>query len=100
VVGVEHEALRIEVLQQDHAQGGLPVGPDGRHAHRIGIEQAGVQGLGEPLLELGHRIRREVAALERPGAVVAPQVRQVDRHAHATILRRHELDCDARLGAG
>ena len=55
-VGVEHEAARIDALEQHHPRRGKAIRRGGRQADRVRVVRLGRRGLGHPGLEQGDRV--------------------------------------------
>lgn len=71
VVGVEDEALLVEVLQQHRARAGPPLGVRGGDDHRVRLEEVGLgRGLLEPARELLDRGCGQVVLGEALGPVL------------------------------
>lgn len=76
-VGVEHQPLLIEMLQQHDALIRLAVFVDGRDAHGGGIGQARVAGLFQPTLEQFERVGGQIVAAQAASGVFTAQVRNI-----------------------
>src|SRR5579875_1278879 len=77
VVGEKDEAAFVVAAQQDHPDGGRPLGRGRRQRHRVGLEDPRRDGRLEPDPELGDRIAQDLALVEPPELVATAHPQRV-----------------------
>jgi hypothetical protein len=107
MVGVEHEATRIDLFQEHDPCGRPAVCVDGAQRHGIGLGDVRGSRRGEPARELLERIGGDVALVERRALVFGAKGCEIERVGHdvedeeqasAVILRHANARRLAALG--